>query len=123
MKINKLIANIISVDQQLKLNAAQAVNQALTIRNWCIGYYIVEYEQKGEDRAEYGIGLIKNIAERLNTKGLSQRNLSLFRKFFLVYPQIVQSLTAFSNNSQLSILQSMTAKLQNNENEPICSRV
>ena len=117
MKINKLIANIISVDQQLKLNVAQAVNQALTIRNWCIGYYIVEYEQKGEDRAEYGIGLIKNIAERLNTKGLSQRNLSLFRKFFLVYPQILQSLTAFSNNSQLSILQSMTAKLQSAKNE------
>jgi len=117
MKINKLIANIISVDQQLKLNATQAVNQALTIRNWCIGYYIVEYEQNGEDRAEYGTALMKSIAERLNTKGLSYRNLNLFRKFFLVYPQIVQSLSALSHFNVSSIRQLATDELQNTENK------
>ncbi|MBD0333346.1 MAG: cytoplasmic protein, partial [Chitinophagaceae bacterium] len=37
------------------LNKAQKqVNTALTFRNWLIGYYIVEYEQSGKDRAEYG---------------------------------------------------------------------
>jgi len=34
----------------------------LTIRNWLIGYYIVEFEQNGKDRAEYGISLLKSIA-------------------------------------------------------------
>ena len=68
MKIDNLIINIKSLDLRLKTDAAQAVNQALTIRNWCIGYYIVEYEQRGEDRAEYGSKLIQNIAVRLNSK-------------------------------------------------------
>lgn len=41
------------------------VNTALTLRNWIIGYYIVEYEQSGKDRAKYGLGLFKAIAKKL----------------------------------------------------------
>ena len=33
----------------------------MTLRNWAIGYYIVEYEQDGSDRAEYGSHLLKNL--------------------------------------------------------------
>lgn len=48
------------------LNKAQKqVNTSLTLRNWVIGYYIVEYEQSGKDRADYGAGLFKVIAKRL----------------------------------------------------------
>ena len=59
-----------------------------TLRNWLIGCYIVEYEQKGSDRAKYGDRLLKRLEESVNTKGL---NLTLFknsRRFFLLYPQI-----------------------------------
>ena len=43
----------------LQEQAAHAVNLALTARNRLIGYYIVEFEQHGEDRAEYGEQLLK----------------------------------------------------------------
>ena len=41
-----------------------------TMRNWLIGYYIVEFEQHGKDRAEYGSQLLKKLEERVNRKGL-----------------------------------------------------
>lgn len=45
------------------------VNSALTLRNWIIGYYIVEYEQQGEDKAEYGERLYKKLAGRIKNIG------------------------------------------------------
>ncbi len=52
--ITQLSDTIQNVHAQLQASAANAVNKSLTMRNWLIGYYIVEYEQNGEDRAEYG---------------------------------------------------------------------
>ena len=46
--------------------AKGAVNQLLTIRNWAIGCYIVEYEQDGCDRAKYGARLLQNLADKLS---------------------------------------------------------
>jgi len=63
------------------------------------GHYIVEYEQKGEDRAKYGIELLKKLADRLSSKhikGLSDRNLRNCRQFYLAYPQISQTLSDFA---------------------------
>ncbi|MCF6169639.1 MAG: DUF1016 N-terminal domain-containing protein [Bacteroidales bacterium] len=84
-----LIHNISVVHQQLQQYAANAVNQALTIRNWLIGYYIVEYEQNGSDRAEYGKKLIPNIAKELkNIKGIDIRSLHNFKLLYASYPQV-----------------------------------
>jgi hypothetical protein len=58
--------------------------------------YIVEYEQKGQDRANYGDAVIKEIAKRLRNskiKGLSFTNLNIFRQFYLLYPQIIQTVS------------------------------
>ena len=63
-----------------------------TLRNWLIGCYIVEYEQKGSDRAKYGDRLLKRLEERVKTKGL---NVTLFRNsrtFYKLYPQIAELL-------------------------------
>ena len=68
--------------------AKGAVNQLLTIRNWMIGCYIVEYEQNGEDRAKYGEHLLDNLAESLRIKGLDRTHLNLCRLFYTKYPQI-----------------------------------
>ncbi len=74
----------------MQQQAINAVNQALTIRNWLIGFYIVEYEQNGKDRAEYGKKLLFRISEKLNHfVGLDERALQRFRIFYTVYPQIV----------------------------------
>ncbi|DAB29757.1 MAG TPA: cytoplasmic protein, partial [Sulfurimonas sp. UBA12504] len=65
-----------------------------TIRNYLIGYYIVEYEQNGNDRAKYGAKVLESMADNLkHIKGLSTTNLRLFRQFYSMYPQIHQSLT------------------------------
>ena len=86
---NKLISTIEKVHVQLQVSAASAVNQALTIRNWLIGYYIVEFEQNGEDRAAYGDKLIEKLASKLNhIKGIDERSLRRFRQFYIVYPHV-----------------------------------
>lgn len=85
---NDLSESIIQTHQSAQYSAIKAVNQMATLRNWLIGCYIVEYEQKGSDRARYGDRLLKRLEERVNTKGL---NLTLFknsRRFYLLYPQI-----------------------------------
>jgi predicted nuclease of restriction endonuclease-like (RecB) superfamily len=75
--------------------AARQVNTALTLRNWLIGFYIVAYEQKGADRAQYGERLMKERAHRLKeVKGLSERHLYLCKDFYRTYPQILQTPSA-----------------------------
>ncbi|MCE6988267.1 YhcG family protein [Dyadobacter sp. CY323] len=78
----------------LQQNAIKAINKHLTIRNWLIGFYIVEFEQNGEDRARYGERLLEDLADKINVKGLGARNLKLFKQFHLSYPAIVQTLSA-----------------------------
>ena len=68
--------------------AKGAVNQLMSIRNWLIGYYIVEYEQKGCDRAEYGDYVLDKLEERLGSPGLNKTLFKLSRQFYLTYPQI-----------------------------------
>ncbi len=68
--------------------AKGAVNQLLTIRNWAIGCYIVEYEQEGCDRAKYGARLLQNLADELSIKGLDRQLLNACRMFYVKYPQI-----------------------------------
>ena len=85
---NDLSESIIQTHQSAQNSAIKAVNQMATLRNWLIGCYIVEYEQKGSDRAKYGDRLLKRLEESVKTKGL---NLTLFknsRRFYLLYPQI-----------------------------------
>ncbi len=90
MDLDKLISQIQSIDGSLKQEASKAVNRLLTIRNWLIGYYIVEYEQKGEDKAKYGDNVLKIISNALSSKGLSETNLKLNRLLYIAYPTIAQ---------------------------------
>ena len=73
--------------------AKGAVNQLLTVRNWMIGYYIVEYEQNGQEYSDYGTSLLKDLAKRLNIKGLEHNQLNLCRMFYLRYPQIFSTVS------------------------------
>ena len=86
----EIMAQCIStVHSALQSSAVSAVNRYLTIRNWLIGLYIVEYEQCGNDRAEYGAKLLRNIAERVKIRGINTTLLANARKFYLYYPQII----------------------------------
>lgn len=95
MKFEQLIESIEFTQNSLQQKALSTVNQLATIRNWLIGHYIVEFEQKGEDRAKYGDKLLKTLSKELKKKklkGFSFTNLNLFRQFYITYPQIIQAL-------------------------------
>ena len=94
MTLPNLISTIDTVHQTFQTRALQSVSVNLTLRNFVIGYYIVEYEQNGSDRATYGSKLIENMAKKLShIKGMSSTALKLMRQFYLTYPQISQSVT------------------------------
>ncbi|MBI4649035.1 MAG: hypothetical protein HY738_21215 [Bacteroidia bacterium] len=98
MNFELLIQKLQNTHDSLYVSAAKSVNIAMTIRNWLYGYYIVEYEQNGEDRAKYGEKLIRTIEKRLKDsgqKGMSFTNLNIFRQFYLIYHQIGQALSDF----------------------------
>lgn len=70
----------------------KAVNRFATVRNYIIGFYIVEYEQNGKDRAKYGDKLIKRLAGKIKRKGINETLLKNSRKLYLLYPQIMDYL-------------------------------
>lgn len=71
----------------------KAINRFATVRNYVIGFYIVEYEQHGSDRAKYGDRLLKCLAEKVNKRGINETLLYSYRKFYLTYPQLQNYLT------------------------------
>ena len=83
------LSSVVKRTHQLSQSGAvKAINQLMTLRNWVIGRYIVEYEQKGRDRAKYGDRLLKRLEENVNTKGLNETLFKVSRNFYLLYPQI-----------------------------------
>ena len=69
--------------------AARSVNATLTAAYWMIGRSIVEFEQAGEERAEYGARLLERLSADLTRRygrGFSRQNLQIMRSFYLSYP-------------------------------------
>ena len=86
---NLLIDNISTLWIKAKEKAVVSVNTELLEANWQTGKYIVEFEQGGKARAEYGKQLIVNLAKdltRLNGKGFNRSNLTYMRKLYLAFP-------------------------------------
>lgn len=97
----------------LQCNAMRAINQNLTARNWLVGYWIVEFEQNGEDRAKYGDRLLNELAKSIRIKGLGATILSQCRKFYIMYPQIGIEIGLFLRKLQnQQIFQTASEKLQ-----------
>jgi hypothetical protein len=113
------------VQDVLQAQAAHAINLALTARNWLVGYYIVEFEQNGEDRAKYGENLLNRLSKDINRKGFEPRSLRVYRRFYLVYPQLGTEIGSYlqknnlltSNLGVTSIWQAAPAILQISENQ------
>ena len=84
-----LITDLTSLIEQGRKAAVRYVNTALVATYWLIGRRIVEYEQKGKERAEYGKALLKRLSVDLTNhfgKGFGYINLNLMRQFYLTYP-------------------------------------
>jgi predicted nuclease of restriction endonuclease-like (RecB) superfamily len=93
MNFDFLVSTIEQTHHHFQQQAAKAINIQLTLRNWLIGFYIVEFEQAGEDRAKYGTRLLEHLALSLKIKGLVAAELSRCRQFYKCYPQILGTLS------------------------------
>jgi len=90
-----------------KSKIAQTVNSHLVETYWQIGSHIVEFEQGGKQRAEYGKGLIKNLSKDLSFafgKGFSISNLKRMRQFYLVFPKGATLLHLFTWSHYIELL-------------------
>ena len=107
-----LVNRIEETQHVLQNNARLVINRHVTAKAWLVGCYIVEYEQKGEDRAKYGERLIDELAKRFRgNKTLSKRSLQLYRQFYLTYPHLAKQISKYLNRT-FSIVQSPIAQLQ-----------
>ena len=106
----------------------RVVNTSLTVRNWMIGAYIVEYELRGADRAEYGNRIIEKLAVALRKHQVptcDPSRLYGYAAFFRAYPKI-QAVAAqtwpqpLPQSLEISeeIFRSLTGKLQPGEGDP-----
>lgn len=107
---NDLTSIIQTTHDAAQSSAVKAINRMQTMRNWLIGYYIVEYEQHGKDRAEYGTQLLKKLEERVNRKGMTTTLFKWTRKFYRLYPQM-------TDNLPVRICATMMHQLQSIENK------
>lgn len=112
MKFDKLANSISRIQDILQKQVAHAINQGLTVRNWLIGCYIVEFEQHGEDRAAYGEKLLKQLEERINSKGMTERRFREFRQFYKAYPQLARPVLDYLEMNVSEIRQPMVAELK-----------
>lgn len=85
----QLITKIGSTLAEGKSSVAAAINTALVQSYWTIGQHIVEYEQQGNERAEYGSNLLDRLAKDLRERygtGLNRNNLQYMRKLYVAFP-------------------------------------
>lgn len=102
MKFEQLLTLFQETHRELQNRAARSVDIALVVRNWLFGWYMVEFEQAGADRAElYGKNLINRLSEELKgfgLKGVSPTRLKQCRAFYSAYKEIGQALSAPSSD-------------------------
>ncbi len=90
-----LVERISAASDALRQEAVLSVNRAVTARAWLTGYYIVEYEQHGRDRAQYGERLLPRLAKRLASPGFALANLKVFKAFYLAYPDLASPVATY----------------------------
>jgi predicted nuclease of restriction endonuclease-like (RecB) superfamily len=93
---SEFVAQLVGLLEQARRNSARSINSIMTATYWEIGRRIVEQEQRGQKRAQYGKALLHRLAADLTSqfgKGFSERNLLAMREFFLAWsiPQTVSA--------------------------------
>lgn len=128
MSTENTFANLVTSTRQVHEVTAgwakTAINQSLTARNWAIGCYIVEYEQKGNDRAQYGAKLLEKLAGKLAIKGLDRSMLNLCRLFYLRYTNLGEAVAQRLQkigNIQIPLLKSSQSEICDSVNHKLAT--
>jgi predicted nuclease of restriction endonuclease-like (RecB) superfamily len=107
-----LVKDLSGLLESARRAAARAINAVMTATYWEIGHRIVEFEQGGERRAEYGAELLETLAADLTRRfgrGFSRQNLQYMRQFYVAFPQDGIRQTA-SGKSAVNIRQTLSSK-------------
>lgn len=116
--IENISGQIENIHSYFSNYANKQVNYAYTLRNWLIGMYLFEVEQKGQNRAEYGEKLYRNLAILLKQKGIKGMSftfLNTCKQFYIYYPQIIQTMSEqfiLSENQLFEIVQSVSEQFK-----------
>ncbi len=92
-----MLSGVVELLEQARRTSARAVNTIMTATYWEIGRRIVEHEQLGKNKADYGKQVIDRLAADLTEKlgrGFGRRNLFQMRLFYTCFPNIVQTVSA-----------------------------
>jgi predicted nuclease of restriction endonuclease-like (RecB) superfamily len=122
--LSSIISNL---HDALQHAAVQSVNRMLTIRKWLIGRYIIEYEQCGEDRAKYGVGLLERLSAVISEKGTKGMSVTALRNFWLfynIYPQLrsaVAEVNGLLEDSGFQIHQTPSDEFEIQKNQQLTS--
>lgn len=106
-----LVSQIQTAQDVLQTNARLVINRHVTAKAWLTGFYIVEYEQNGSDRAKYGEKLLPSLSSRLGQSKYSVTTLKIYRQFYQTYSNLFDEVAGFAKTLPL-IGQSLTDQLQ-----------
>ena len=104
--VESLFNKVSNLIEQARVRVATAMNVAEVYTKYQIGRYIVEEEQSGKQRAEYGKQVLEGLSERLTARygdGWSYSNLRQVRQFFLVYGNLTDSVCQISNTQNFTL--------------------
>ena len=104
-----LVSDIQKILELARQKSYSAINSAMVEAYWLVGKRIVEEEQNGEERAEYGKFIIKSLAKELTEnlgKGFSERSIREYRQFYLLFPEFLSV-----ENQDVLIRRTVCAKL------------
>ncbi len=99
VKTENILTDIKTIINSARMQAYQAVNTALVLRNWLLGRRIAEEELNGENRAEYGAKIISTLAKTLTDEygnGFTKTNLYSFYSFYKKFPEIFHAVSGKS---------------------------
>lgn len=103
LNFETLVQRIETTERVLQNNARLVINRHTTAKAWLTGYYIVEYEQKGNDRAKYGEKLLQKLSQKLGVKRFSVTSLKIYRQFYIVYPHLGSQITKFIEENSFNV--------------------
>ena len=121
-RVDQLFERISTLIEQARRHVRTTVDLTEVYTKFYIGQYIVEDEQQGQYRAQYGKQVLKNLSGRLTDRfgsGWSAETLKLCRRFFLVYSNSVNSVYPIQDESQNTVFEKGKQCLANSESETV----
>jgi predicted nuclease of restriction endonuclease-like (RecB) superfamily len=117
----QLVTGVVELLDKARRSAARSVNTIITSTYWEVGRRIVEHEQNGKTKADYGESLLDKLSSDLSKKlgrGFSRRNVFLMRQFYVANIAKVQTPSAQLSEAEIPIVQTVSAQLSGPKKPP-----